>query len=101
MPRRGWSGRAALGNPLLVADAEETFALTAGRLVWRDLLADCLARAALGELTVVDQECRKGLVSVKITLALRGRDGALAAFGEYVRDRTKFARATPTFPGPN
>jgi hypothetical protein len=72
---------------VLVAD--ETFSLDAGRMVWREALADCVAAADRLELSIVGQECRKRVLSVRITLTLRGTDGALAAFAQYVKDQAQ------------
>jgi hypothetical protein len=75
-----------------VSDVQDTYRLVAGRMVWRDLLAECLARSDSYGLDVVDKVIKRRLFSVVVTLTVKGSDDGLHAFAQFVRVRVRASR---------
>jgi hypothetical protein len=72
--------------------SEDSYRLVAGRMVWRDLDAECAARSETYGLTIVRREAKKRLFSVVITLTVRGLPDGLASFAQFVQARVRASR---------
>jgi hypothetical protein len=72
--------------------SQHSYRLVAGRMVWRDLKAECAARSETYGLTMVRHEVNKRLFSVVITLTVRGSPEGLASFAQFVQARVRASR---------
>ncbi len=75
-----------------MSDAQDTYRLVAGRMVWRDLLAECVARIDSYGLEVVEKMIKRRVFSVVISLTVKGSDDGLHAFARFVRVRVRASR---------
>jgi hypothetical protein len=77
---------------------QDAYTILAGRLMWRQLLAQCRAQAQALGLEIVRVTTARRLFSVKIGLTVKGADSGLIAFKQYVKDLTAEWRVDPVLP---